>query len=360
MRKRPLPQVGLILLFLGCVGLIIYRLALRPAPFPPLNATRTLQISAHDRQFPKANLIHPILEGEFKVTQKVNAIAFSHDGSLLAVAADGKELELWDARKRVIARRFVDAFAYGQRVTSVAFSPSGEFLASAEDIFENNLMGGNDIRFWNIATGTLQRRIVVNRSAFDLSKGLRTQGTDTTVYMKSIAFRPDGNALLASLNICSRANYTQGQIREWDVPAGKVKLVWPHETPIDSTALSPDGNTLAIGCDDRTELWEIQTGQLRRTLRQSPSHGVAGTLAFSSDGGIIASGNGPQAGAYNGSPVGMVDQLFSVHFWMESGKYLGRLSDRQPGTVTAVAFSPDGERLVVATSNAIVRVYRMI
>ncbi len=364
MRKRRLRQLGLSFLLLVCLGSILYKVighGLKPAHFPSWNATPTRQISAHrDREFPKTNLDHPILEGEFKVTQKVNAIAFSQDGSLLAVAADGKELELWDARKRILRRRFVDTFAYGQRVTSLAFSPSGQFLASAEDIFENYRMGGNDIRFWDISTGTLQRSIVVNRSPFDISKGLRATDTDATVYMKSIAFLPDGNTLLASLNICSTASRTQAQIREWDLPTGKVKLVWPHEKAIDSTTLSPDGNTLALGRGDRIELWDIQTAQLLRTLYQSPSHGVAGTLAFSSDGGIIACAAGPQVAVYTGSPEGMVDQLFSVHFWLESGKYLGRLSDRQPGTVTAVTFSPDGERLVVATSTAIVRVYRMI
>jgi WD40 repeat protein len=306
-----------------------------------------------------ASLDHPILDYEIKASEKVNALAFSPDGTLIAAASDGKEIRVWDAAGSQSFRTFVDPFAYGQRVTSLAFSRNGQILASAQDIFENNLLGGNDIKLWVVSSGNLKRNIFVNSTISRIAPEPRRRDADATVYMKSIVFHPDGNTLLASLNVINVSRTSHGEIREWDLPTGNLKHIWPHESGIDSTALSPDGKTMAIGSDCKIELWDMATTRLLRTLNEGRKHGQAGTLCFSPDGRIIASGSGPQAGAYNGNPAGMIDVFQSVHFWSSGGSFLTRLSDSQFGTVTAVAFSPDGEHLAVGTSAAVVRLYRI-
>ena len=56
-----------------------------------------------------------------------------------------------------------------------------------------------------------------------------------------------------------------------------------------SAAFSPDGNLLAAVCDNSTvPVWEVNSGQLRFTLLDEPSHEVA--VTFSPDGSQIAIG----------------------------------------------------------------------
>ncbi len=365
MRKKRVLLLGLRVLLLGCIGFALYVLTGRisdPTSFPGRNPRQELRGPADIKaptQTSVASLERPIFEYEFRVGEKVNAIAFSPDGLLLAVAPDGKELMLWDVGRHKEVRTFVDSFAHGQRVTSLAFSTSGQVLASAEDIFRNDRLGGNDIKFWEVSSGTLQGNIVVNRAAFNVAQWPVIPDADATVYMNSIAFHPNTKTLLASINVTSRSGATQGEIREWDVTTGTLKRIRPHELRIESTALSPDGTTLAIGCNGEIEMWDVETAQLRRTLHGSPSYGHAGTLSFSPDGRVIASGNGPQPVMFIGPPIGMVDQLQSVHFWNVNGTFLNRLSDTRRAVVTAIAFSPDGVHLAVGTSAAFVSLYRI-
>ncbi len=64
-----------------------------------------------------------------------------------------------------------------------------------------------------------------------------------------------------------------------------------HSNWVLSVAYSPDGQTLASGCEDKTiKLWNVNTGKLLQTLT-GHSHRVH-SAAYSPDGQTLASGSG--------------------------------------------------------------------
>lgn len=94
-----------------------------------------------------------------------------------------------------------------------------------------------------------------------------------------------------------------------------------------SLALSIDGEILASSSGKEIKLWEVETGELLRTM--SGHGGDVRTLAISPDGEALASGSGDG----------------TIRFWdVETGKLLDTISD--VGWVTAVGFSDRGNKLL--------------
>ncbi len=79
-------------------------------------------------------------------------------------------------------------------------------------------------------------------------------------------------------------------------PDGSVVIVHPqrvfqgHMALILSIAISPDDKTLATGSDGSVKLWDMQTGEVTRTL--GGIDGRVGSLAFSKDGARLVTGGG--------------------------------------------------------------------
>ena len=72
----------------------------------------------------------------------MNAVAFSPDGSLLALALSDKTVRLWDASTGREVRKLE---GHTSSVRAVAFSPDGSLLASAS--------GDETVRLWDASTG---------------------------------------------------------------------------------------------------------------------------------------------------------------------------------------------------------------
>ena len=279
---------------------------------------------------------------------KVNGVAFSPDGRLLATASWDETARLWDPATREHQRTLT---GHDHAVTDVAFSPDGRLLATAS--------WDNTARLWDPATGEQRRTL-----------------TGHTDVVWAVAFSPDGR-LLATAG-------SDGTARLWDPATGEQRrTLTGHAHEVSAVAFSPDGRLLATADIDGTaRLWDPATGEQRRTLT-GHAHDVT-DVAFSPDGRLLATASSdgtarlwdPATGEQRRTLTGHTDEVWAVAF-SPDGRLLAtasrdgtaRLWDPATGgnclrtltghtdEVYGVAFSPDGRLLATASGDRTARLW---
>ncbi len=224
-------------------------------------------------------------------------IAFSPDGTLLASGHIGGLVRLWDLTTGEEKHR-CQAGTGSMAVRAVTFSPDGKTLAS----------GAETIRLWDVATGR-ERHPSEGHQAF----------------VQLVRFSPDGQTLVSV-----------GRDRSllwWNLATTKPRRRFSWATKSSSiTALSPDGNSLAVwsGAESEVCLWDLRTDKMVRVLQKQEKGGIH-TLIFSGDGRLLAAGS--------------FDPF--VHIWdSRDGKLLHRLDTK----ALNLAFSPGGKYLASTTA----------
>jgi len=221
------------------------------------------------------------------------------------------------------------AFAPGTRfsfsghtdpVTSVAVSPDGSIALS----------GANDggLILWGLTAGEQQRIL---------------EGHTDAVY--DVDFNPTGaqEALSGSKD---------GTLIRWDILTGSPIDTYVYEEDgssigVRSVAYSPDGSQAAAGYDNGTIiLWDLATNsEIKRFVEHTnPVY----TVDFSPDGGLLVSGDGPEA---NGAADG------KMMIWdIESGEATKRFEESGL-YINAARFSPDGAAVLLGLRDNSLRLW---
>lgn len=171
---------------------------------------------------------------------RVEAIAFSPDGKILAGGDFGREILLLDAETGKLIRTLP-----GPRgiVRSLAFSPDGATLACGDMIIDNRVQKGvhlymktlaGEVTLWDVRSGDLKRTLA---------------GHDNAV--GSVAFTPDGRYVASGCFY----DYTA---RVWNSESGELfRTFGIHDVGVKRVVFSPDGATLAtIGSEGKMRLWD--------------------------------------------------------------------------------------------------------
>jgi WD40 repeat protein len=259
----------------------------------------------------------------------VFAVGFSHDGALLASAAD--KVRLWDARTgeavRVMeGKAAVAAVPY----TSVAFSPDDTLLAGTA-------AGPDDKRLLQAPTDD-KRYGVLTLWDPSTGKALRTlEGSGGG----PVAFSPGGKRLAGGAR--------GGKVAVWDASTGKAVLHLGGGYA-NAVAFSPDGKRLAAGDDDGAlRVWDAAEGEEVFAVAHAHARRVVG-VSFTPDGKylVTAGQRRHEQGLFSFEPW-PPDDDGEVKVWdAASGEELFAFKTHVSG-VSSTSLSPDGTRVAAST-----------
>ncbi len=193
------------------------------------------------------------------------ALAYSPDGTLLAVAGDNLIVRTFSAESGTA----LDAFAGHQApVAALAFTPDGDVLS----------LGGDKLGIvWNTNPAWTLERTIGNVE-------------DPSIFVDrvlALAFSPDGKLLASGGGEPSRS----GELKIWNAADGKlVRAITPsHSDTVFGIEFSPDGLDLATAAADRfVKVFDVSAGTLVRTFEGHTHHVL--DVAWRSDGKVLASG----------------------------------------------------------------------
>ena len=244
----------------------------------------------------------------------VNSIAYSPNGLFIASSSDNT-IRIWD----VISAKEVTKFeGNGYRIKSIVYSPNGYFIACTDC--------DNTVRIWDI---------------MDRKEIKKFEGHESSV--NSIAFSPNGSLLVSGSD--------DDTVRIWDVMSAKeVKRFGNQENDTFfkcikyySVAFSPNGLFILSVTYCEVTLWDVISGERVKNIDEGF---LFYSAAFSPDGDKIVCGSGKET----------VIRIFDL----KTGIQIKKFEEYNAfSSVTSVAFSPDGERILSLTIDGKVRVWNI-
>jgi WD40 repeat protein len=261
-----------------------------------------------------------------------HAGAFAADGG--AVWVQHHDAAAWRCYSVPAGReRKLPDHGHRAHITSVAVAPDGKLVATAA--------GDEPVRLWDGRTGQVVRRLS--------SGGLFSSGAADLMGFRALAFSPNG-ALVAGLTSSFSGGGFKTKLVLWEAAAGRI-----HRSLSLGGDAFADGNVLAFSLDNRLvalagcenaagpngaehaiHVYDIAAAKARKVIRGLPADPSA--IGFSPDGRRLLVAN---RFTDDGSAL-IVYDLATGQPWRTG-----------PAAVTAAAFLPHGELIVYATAEGL-------
>ncbi len=237
-------------------------------------------------------------------TDRVNAIAWSPDGTYVASGSGDKTVQVWNT---FTGDQVYTYCGHSDTVNSVAWSPDGTRIASASS--------DSTVQVWDATTG--QNVLTYN-------------GHTNWVY--AVAWSPDGKRIASGGD--------DNKVRIWEAVTGKAICTYRnHSGWVHALAWSPDGTRIASGSDDNKVQVKDATTKFSFSIKgayRGHSHWVR-ALAWSPDGLYIASGSEDN----------------TVQIWDVNTKSAIFIYSEQVNGVHAIAWSPDGKYVASGSGSSV-------
>ncbi len=188
-------------------------------------------------------------------TKKIDSIAISPDGMILASGSHDYQVKLWE----INTGKQLGTLEHEKSIYAVAFS-SKYILASGDS--------QNNIHLWDINSAKKTRRLIGHKGFF--------------AGVNCLSFSPDGGILASAGGDTT--------VKLWDVITGEeIQTLKGHNRWVSSVAISPNGNILVSASADKTAiLWELNTGEILNTIDSiNRKNKEVRSVAFSPDGKMI-------------------------------------------------------------------------
>lgn len=339
-----------------------------------------------------------LVMGEFVGDTNISDAAFSPDGNLLATIGHfDKTIILWD---RVTEEKLMTLQGHNSAVSGIFFTPDGQVLIS--NSYDSTLC------FWDTSTGALLRIVdlELDNAVFSYSSGgallagagnwdknIIIMDMDTGLVLKTL----EGHThRITNMLVSPNEEYLvsasdDGTVRLWDINSGRSLVVYEgfnssitslsvlpmgqilisysnsaglwsfgekeYDWFIDfdeyfyvwDAVLSPDGQTFALFFDwsGLISVRDSLDGKVYHEL-EIDSPFIITSLAFSPDGSVLAS-SGYHIG--DGGPDGSPPKIAKVQLWDLSSWESIMTFDAQTSSVASMAFSADGNMLVLGAEN---------
>ncbi len=283
----------------------------------------------------------------------VSAIAFNHDGSLLAASGEDTRVYIWDTETWGL-QMVTGGEPHGDLVSSILFSPDGKEIYStsynlakwdiatgentdliyrAHEVVEENAYYNIASSFFNSSANQL---VTIGGANLHFRDPVTMENTGREIQAKapiqSMALSPDGTFVAAAMETpdLSILNLVNGT---WEFRTGG------HSAPLTKVAYSPDGQWILSGGQlGQLSVWVGNPSEYRE------KDGMVGWLFQTEDvvdmaynnAGIIATGHSQGR----------------VRLWeAKSGEFLGELDVEVPDRVNDIKFNPQGDVLAIGVSD---------